>query len=91
MRHKNLIISLDIILIIVISLIKNSPLMAKGDIYAIGCLENYPYEYINNEGLPAGFSVDRSLYIKLAEDACFIVDYFSSVTCVFHKRKKVVI
>ncbi len=32
--------------------------MAEGDIYAVGCFDNYPYEYINEDGIPAGFSVD---------------------------------
>ena len=32
--------------------------MAKGEIYAVGCIDNYPYEYINDTGVPSGFSVE---------------------------------
>jgi PAS domain S-box-containing protein len=36
----------------------HSPVLAKGEIYAVGCIDNYPYEFINEEGNPSGFSVD---------------------------------
>jgi len=32
--------------------------MARGEIYVIGCKDNYPYEYIDDTGIPAGFSVE---------------------------------
>lgn len=66
MRHKTLIRLLFIILTPVILLIGNSPLSAKGEIYAAGCIDNYPYEYINEAGSPAGFSVE--LINKIADE-----------------------
>jgi CheY-like chemotaxis protein/PAS domain-containing protein len=58
MRHKKIIIIFTKIVSLLVILQIYSPLMAEGEIYAVGCLENYPYEYINEEGIPAGFSVD---------------------------------
>ncbi len=58
MRHKKITLFCILILSVLIILKTGSPLMAGGDIYAIGCIDNYPYEYINDTGIPAGFSVD---------------------------------
>ncbi len=58
MRHKKKTIIFLRILSAVIIFNLSSPLMAKSDIYAIGCIDNYPYEYINDSGTPAGFSVE---------------------------------
>lgn len=58
MRHKNKLILLICILVLLIMYDDGSHLLAKGTIYAIGCNENYPYEYINESGIPSGFSVD---------------------------------
>jgi len=58
MRHKKTIIPLVKILFVLIFTAAGSPLMAEGDIYAVGCFDNYPYEYLNEDGIPSGFSVD---------------------------------
>ena len=58
MRHKKITIASLIILTAVIVVSPDSPLMAKGNIYAVGCIDNYPYEYINDAGIPSGFSVE---------------------------------
>ena len=56
MRHNNSIITIIIAAVILLTI--NLPVMAKGEIYAIGCIDNYPYEYVDDTGAPAGFSVD---------------------------------
>lgn len=58
MRHKTIIIIFISISAAVTVLLLNSHLMAKGEIYAVGCIDNYPYEYINDSGVPSGFSVE---------------------------------
>lgn len=66
MRHKK-----KIIIIIISGLISaalfHSPALAKGEIYAVGCIDNHPYEFIDEDGNPSGFSVDliRSIADKL--------------------------
>ena len=58
MRHKKITIIFAGILAAVSVMCLNSPLLAKGEIYAVGCLDNYPYEFINDAGIPSGFSVE---------------------------------
>lgn len=58
MRHKTIIIIFISILTSSAVIFLNSPLMGKGEIYAVGCIDNYPYEYINDAGVPSGFSVE---------------------------------
>jgi PAS domain S-box-containing protein len=36
----------------------HSPVLAKSEIYAVGCIDNYPYEFIGDDGNASGFSVD---------------------------------
>jgi len=58
MRHKKIKIIFITILTSAIVITLNSPLAAKSEIYAVGCIDNYPYEYINDAGVPSGFSVE---------------------------------
>jgi len=58
MRHKNILYTFILIISAVLSGSGNSHLYVKGEIYAIGCIDNYPYEYLDDSGNPAGFSVD---------------------------------
>ncbi|PKL15817.1 MAG: hypothetical protein CVV49_19530, partial [Spirochaetae bacterium HGW-Spirochaetae-5] len=57
MRHKKTKIVIIISAFISAALFC-SPLWAKSEIYAVGCIDNYPYEFIGDDGNASGFSVD---------------------------------
>ena len=58
MRHKKTKNLFNIISGLLIITVLNSPLSAKDDIYAVGCIDNNPYEFISENGMPSGFSVE---------------------------------
>lgn len=66
MRHKTTINFIKLLLSASAVMSICSPLMADDGIYAVGCSDNFPYEYLNDAGVPSGFSVD--LLKRLSED-----------------------